>query len=144
MTDKRFEWKKKLSEQGCRLTDARAAVIDVVAQSEIVLKPLEVYELARNSNPRLGLVSVYRTMEKLEELGLIQRVHQSDDCQAFVASKPGHHHLLICTNCGRYEYFQGGHLDPFFETLIDQTAYKISEHWMQVFGLCESCQMQEK
>ncbi len=55
----------------------------------------------------MGLVTVYRTVEKLEELGLVQRVHQPSGCQSFIAAAVGHQHLLICQSCGKVVFFDG-------------------------------------
>ena len=103
------EWLACLRANGYRLTAPRQAVVEVLAASQHILTPLDVYERARERYPRLGLVTVYRTIDKLEELGLLQRVHQPSDCQGFVAAFSGHQHLLICQKCGIVEYFDGDH-----------------------------------
>ncbi|MBM3123740.1 MAG: transcriptional repressor, partial [Chloroflexi bacterium] len=87
-------WLSELQENGYRLTEARRAVVELIASAQRALSPLEVYDLARAQHPGLGLVSVYRTLEKLEELHLIQRVHQPRGCQAFIAASRGHAHLF--------------------------------------------------
>jgi len=92
----------------------------------------------------LGLVTVYRTLEKLEELGLIQRVHQTHGCQAFIASGNGHEHLLICTKCGMTVRFSGDELDPLIQSISYKTGYKVEEHWLQLFGLCLECKKLDK
>jgi len=89
-------WLTQLHENGYRLTDARRAVVEIVEKSTRALTPVEVYDLARKKYRALGLVTVYRTLEKLEELHLIQRVHQPQGCQAFVSAGHGHQHLLLC------------------------------------------------
>ena len=134
------EWMAALRGHGYRLTDARKAVVDVVANSLCVLRPAEVFDIARQSYPRLGLVTVYRTIEKLEELGLIQRVHREQDCQAFVATRTGHQHLLLCTRCGRYVYFKGTDLGNLFAGVEQETGFVAQDHWMQIFGICPQCQ----
>ena len=139
MAEQNKRWFDQLHENGYRLTDARRAVIDVVANTGRVLKPIEVYEIAKEVYPRLGLVTVYRTLEKLEELGLILRVHQPVDCQAFVPAWEGHKHLLLCTQCGRFEYFEGENLEMFFKGIGQETGYTIQDHWMQLFGVCAAC-----
>ncbi len=73
--------------------------------------------MARKKYPAIGLVSVYRTLEKLEELHLIQRVHQPSGCQAFISACHGHQHLLLCQNCGQVTFFEGDDLDAFFQTI---------------------------
>jgi Fe2+ or Zn2+ uptake regulation protein len=85
------------------------------------------------------LVSVYRTLEKLEELHIIQRVHQPEGCQAFISASGGHEHLLLCQNCGKVAFFAGDDLDALIKTISKKTGYQISEHWLQLFGLCQAC-----
>jgi len=104
--------------------------------------PFDVYEIAHQRYPRLGLVTVYRTLEKLEELHLIQRVHQPGGCQAFIAAFSGHQHLLICLKCGRVEFFEAN--ESGIEELISQislnSGYQVEDHWLQLFGVCQKCQ----
>ncbi|HXF85899.1 MAG TPA: Fur family transcriptional regulator [Anaerolineales bacterium] len=133
-------WLAQLQENGYRLTAARRAVVETVWQATRALTPLEVFDLARKKYRALGLVSVYRTLEKLEELHLIQRVHQPQGCQAFIAASRGHEHLLLCQNCGRVSFFEGDDLDALIKTISKKTGYQIREHWLQFFGLCQSCQ----
>lgn len=132
-------WLSQLKDNGYRLTDARKAVVETVAATTQALTPVEVYDQARVSSPGLGLVSVYRTLEKLEDLGLIQRVHQTHGCQAFIASGNGHEHLLLCTKCGMAVRFSGDELDPLIQSISQKTGYKVEEHWLQLFGLCDKC-----
>jgi Fur family transcriptional regulator, ferric uptake regulator len=132
-------WLTALSDNGYRLTGARRAVVEIVAQSSRALTPLEVFDSARAAHPDLGLVSVYRTLEKLEELHLIQRVHQPEGCQAFISASQGHQHLLLCQHCGRVTFFEGDDLENLFSAIAGKTGYQIKEHWLQLFGLCEKC-----
>ncbi len=133
------EWLDRLQANGYRLTAPRQAVVEIIASSRQVLSPLEVYERARKRYPRLGLVTVYRTVEKLEELGLIQRVHQPTGCNTFVAAVSGHQHLLICQACGKVEVFSGDRMEGLIDSVGAESGYQIREHWLQLFGLCGDC-----
>ncbi len=133
-------WLDQLQENGCRITDARSAVVEIVQNSMRALTPVEVYDKAREKYGALGLVSVYRTLEKLEELHLIQRVHQPQGCQAFIAASHGHEHLLLCQNCGQAAFFEGDDLDALIQSISEKTGYQIRDHWLQLFGLCPACQ----
>ncbi|MFH1185906.1 MAG: Fur family transcriptional regulator [Chloroflexota bacterium] len=133
-------WLYHLRQNGYRLTPARRAVVQTVAASPRAITPLQVYDTARRRHRALGLVSVYRTLEKLEELGLIQRVHQPEGCQAFVSASNGHQHLLLCRQCGRTAYFEGDDLQALIRSISRRTGYAIAEHWLQLFGLCQDCQ----
>jgi len=133
-------WLQQLKLNGYRLTSARRAVVQTMAATPRAITPLEVYDAARGRHRALGLVSVYRTLEKLEELGLVQRVHQPEGCQAFVSASSGHQHLLICRQCGRAAFFEGDDLQPLIRSIARRTGFAIGEHWLQLFGLCKDCQ----
>lgn len=132
-------WLKSLVENGYRLTASRRAVVEIICNSKHAMTPMELFDSARETHPDLGLVTVYRTLEKLEELQLIQRVHQPSGCQAFITASQGHQHLLLCQKCGQVTFFEGDNLDGLFISIAEKTGYKIHEHWLQLFGLCENC-----
>jgi Fur family transcriptional regulator, ferric uptake regulator len=132
-------WLEQLHDNGYRITAARRAVVDAVYGSSHALTPIEVYDSARKRYRALGLVTVYRTLEKLEELHLIQRVHQPQGCQAFIAAGIGHQHLLLCKNCGEVAFFEGDDLDALTNSISRKSGYQIQEHWLQLFGLCSKC-----
>ncbi len=140
MTTISEHWLDALRADGCRLTRSRRAVVEAVAGSPCAQTPVEVFAAARARDPGLGLVSVYRTLEKLEELGLVQRVHQAKDCQAFIPQPAGHQHVLVCSRCGRAVAFGGDELEPLFQSLSARTGYRIDQHLLQAIGICKSCQ----
>lgn len=142
--ERKENWLDCLKASGYRLTSPRRAVVDTLANSQRALNATEIYDLAREQYPSLGLVSVYRTLEKLEELNLIQRVHHPDGCQAFIAGFTGHQHLLICQKCGQSAFFEGDDLELLFERVAQESGYQIKEHWLQLFGLCSVCQAGDK
>ena len=133
------EWLERLQTSGYRLTTARRAVVETVAENSFALDPTDIFIAARRISPRLGLVTVYRTLEKLEQLGLVQRVHQPDGCHAYIASAQGHQHLLVCRRCNRTEYFTGDNLDPLIAQLGRDRGFLIQDHWLQLYGLCSAC-----
>lgn len=139
-TGKTLEWKNILSQNNYRLTAPRLAVVEVMAQSLQTLSPMEIYIEARRACASLGLVTVYRTIEKLEELGLIQRVHLHNGCHSYVAAADGHQHLIICSNCNRAEYFEGDDLSEIICDLKEKQGFTVNDHWLQFSGLCITCQ----
>jgi len=132
-------WLTCLKNDGYRLTQPRRAVVSTLAKSQRALSPTQIYNIARVQYASLGLVSVYRTLETLDALGLIQRVHQPNGCQAYMAASIGHQHLVICQACGQTAFFDGDNLNPLVTRVETQSGFKITEHWLQLFGLCEPC-----
>lgn len=135
-----FDWIKQLQDNGYRITNPMKIIVEILSKSNYLLNPTEVYLQAKSDNPKIGLVTVYRTMEKLEQAGLIDRVHMPDGCQSFFQTGDGHQHLLICKKCGKAEYFDGENLTQFFQKIGNQFGYEVKDHWLQLFGLCEDCQ----
>ena len=139
--DKRSSfWLERLKSCGYRLTAPRRAVIEILSGSNRALNATQIYDNARTLYPSLGLVSVYRTLEKLESLNLIQRVHQPDGCHAYIAAFTGHQHLLLCQDCGATVFFQGDNLDMLVFRVERESGFRIRDHWLQFFGLCAACQ----
>ncbi|GAP22009.1 Fur family transcriptional regulator [Leptolinea tardivitalis] len=137
---KAAEWIKLLQNSGYRQTEARNTIVEVILETNRALEPLEIFEIARKRQAGLGLVTVYRTLERLEALGLVQRVHQPGACNMYLQAPQGHQHLLICTSCGKAEFFNGDDLTPLMETVAARSGYQITEHWFQLFGCCADCQ----
>lgn len=133
-------WVDCLQKNGYRITAPRRAIVEIMAKSWRPLSALDLYDLGRTRYPRLGLVTVYRTLEKLEQLGLIQRLHHPDGCHTFLPALKGHTHLLICTACGRAVAFSGDDLSGLITETARHSGYQIREHWLQLFGLCAECQ----
>jgi Fur family transcriptional regulator, ferric uptake regulator len=134
------DWFDKLQDNGYRLTETRRAVVETMANSDRVLDPTQIFDISRERCPSLGLVTVYRTLAKLEELSLIQRVHQSDGCHTYFPAVDGHQHMLICQRCGRVEYFMGDALESLMKRVSEESGYQINDHWLQLFGICNYCQ----
>lgn len=135
------DWLAQLQTNGYRLTGPRKAVVGIIAASRRALNAAQIFEMARKRYPALGLVTVYRTLEKLEALHLVERVHQPHDCHAYLPAASGHQHLLLCQKCGQAEYFSGDDLEALIKSIARKTGYVIHEHWLQLVGLCAACQL---
>lgn len=132
-------WLEILEKNGYRITSPRKVVIDTLINSPRALEPVEIYDLCRQVHSGIGLVTVYRTLEKLEELGLIQRLHLEDGCHMVMPAFDGHQHSLVCTSCGKTTFFQGDDLGKLFSRVESNTGYKVNDHWLQLFGTCPEC-----
>lgn len=135
-------WEDALADTGHRITTSRRAVMEVLADAERPLSPQTIYELGRRSQPRLGLVTVYRALELFERLDLVTRVHCGEGCHGYVLSSPGHRHIVLCDGCGRAEEFVGADdLEGLIDRVEGRTGYRIDGHLLQLAGLCPECRV---
>jgi Fur family transcriptional regulator, ferric uptake regulator len=128
-----------LREHRRKLTRPRQAVLEIIASADHHLTPAEIHKRARKKYPHLGLVTVYRTLELLTELGFVQRVHFDNGCHSYVAAAQGHAHHLVCSNCGKAEEFENCDLEPLIARLQRITGFEIKIHMLELMGRCPEC-----
>lgn len=130
----------ELSRRGYKLTRQRRAVLDVMTLTDTRLTAADVFAKAQRACPDLGLTTVYRTLEILEQLGAIRRVHLDDGCEAFAPTAIEHGHYLICDNCRTTIEFEGCDLTAMLNRIAMQTGFTIEQHWLELVGRCPKCQ----
>jgi Fur family transcriptional regulator, ferric uptake regulator len=135
---------RQLANRGLRLTRQRRAVLDAVARADSSVSPVQVFDAARAQCPELGLTTVYRTLDVLSEVGALRRVHGADRCEAFVPAGAVHGHTVVCSRCGRATEFTECDLKAVADAAARQTGYRITDHFLQLTGLCADCAAGEK
>ncbi|MBN1583742.1 MAG: transcriptional repressor [Anaerolineae bacterium] len=128
-----------LRQGGYRLTQPRLAVLQVLEKNDEGLNPEAIYQQGKTICPSLGLVTVYRTLDLLTELGLVRRVHSGHRCHSYACAGSDRHHL-ICQACHRVIEFPCNGLDGLIESVRRRTGYTITEHLLELSGLCPECQ----
>jgi Fe2+ or Zn2+ uptake regulation protein len=132
-----------LAERGLRLTRQRRAVLDAIAAAPCSQSPVQVYDAARERCPELGLTTVYRTLEVLDEIGALRRVHGHDHCEGFVPASAAHGHTVVCSGCGRVTEFTACDMRELTAAAAQETGYRITDHFLQLTGLCAACGARE-
>jgi Fur family ferric uptake transcriptional regulator len=130
-----------IRKRGYKITAQRRAVIKAIADTHEHLTPAEIHKKARRDNPRIGLVTVYRTMEILADVGLICELHSGGNCRSYLLRRPaGHHHHLICSDCGQVVDFTDCDLRGLERRLSEETGFEMESHLLEFLGCCPQCQ----
>ena len=129
----------QLSRHGYRLTEPRRAVVRVLEEARTWLSVDKVHARAAAYCPGIGLVTVYRTLSLLVDLGSVRRIHGEDGCHGFAMAETGHRHHLVCERCRRVVEFPGCDLDPMLRRLETETGFMVETHMLEVVGLCPEC-----
>ena len=126
--------------RGYKITPQRRAVLNAIAESSGHLTPAAIYERVHKEKPGIGLVTVYRTLDLLTELGLICEVHAGGSCRSYLMRRPSeHHHHLICSECGTVADFADCDLNELEQKLSRKTGFEINGHLLEFSGLCQNC-----
>lgn len=136
-----MNWRKTLSQSGYRISKPRQVIMEILTQAKVPLTPLAIYNQARNNGRKIGLVSVYRALELLTSLGLVCLVYANDGSQGYMVTSEGHHHHIICRVCEQAIEFSGvNDLEELILRVQQETGYTVSDHFLQLFGVCPNCQ----
>lgn len=135
----------ELQAAGHRSTLPRSAIIELLARQDCVLTADELSrQLHAAGGRRVGLATVYRTLELLEELGLLQRLDIGDGLARFEPAEPGgehHHHHFVCSRCGRVTPFEDAGVERAIEALSARFGEPVSEHEVILRGkACHACE----
>ncbi|MBL7200259.1 MAG: transcriptional repressor [Anaerolineae bacterium] len=130
-----------LRHAGYRVTRPRMAILSVLQENREYLSPQEIHRRGRERYQGLGLVTVYRTLQILDGLGIARRVHTRDRCHSYALAR-GDRHYLVCRRCGQVLEFPCDGLVPLVESVRQETGYLIEGHLLEMTGLCSECQSQ--
>jgi Fur family ferric uptake transcriptional regulator len=126
----------RLDEAGYRRGAARRQVIELLAEESCALTALEM-----DRRLAAGRASIYRTLEQLEQLRLIQRIDVGGEAAGYERLDPrGHHHHLVCRHCGLLAPFADPALERAIETISRRAEFEVDSHDVVLRGRCPRCQ----
>lgn len=128
---------ERLEMRGHRVTASRRRVIDAVMGQPSHFTVDDVLHDVR----KVGRATVFRTMKLLTDLNMVCRVLMDDGTLHYRVSARGHHHHLVCRDCGRVEDFTKCDVTSLVNELTKNTQYEIEGHWLEIYGRCSSCRM---
>lgn len=136
-----MNFQEKLNQKGLRFTRPRQVILSILETALVPLSAQTIHKQASEKKEKIGLVTVYRTLDLLDEFGLVRRVHSQDECHGYVLASPGHHHHLVCRSCKKAVEFPGSDdLSGIVQRVQRQTGYQVSDHLLELYGLCPTCQ----
>ncbi|GEM_PF-463334 len=135
---------RRLGVRGMRYTPQRRAVAEAVLGAHQPVTAAQVHDRARRVRPEIGLMTVYRALDTLADVGVVRRVHGQQRCEAFVAAGHKHGHTVVCTLCGRAEEFTHCHIEPVANAAAAETGFSIDDHFLQFSGVCRDCRLKRR
>ncbi len=130
----------RLDQAGYRSGSARRKVVELLAAEKCAVTALEIDHRLES----VGRASVYRTLEQLEGLRLVQRIDIGADAAGYERLDPsGHHHHLVCEGCGLLAPFEDQALERAIDAVSRNADFEIATHDVVLRGRCPSCKTRD-
>jgi Fur family ferric uptake transcriptional regulator len=131
----------ELRRAGHRSGGARNAIVELLAQQDCCLTAQEIFDRLRDGGRRVGIASVYRVLDHLTGMNLVQRLDVGGGVARYEPAHPGgeHHHHLVCEDCGKVVAFEDEGLEGALERLADDLGYVVDGHDVVLRGACGDC-----
>ena len=136
--------KNRLAAKNYKMTPQRQTVLQLFLEHpESHLSAEDVYDLLRDKKMEIGLATVYRSLELLSKLGMLEQMDFGDGCNRYeiAANNPHehHHHHLICLECGKVMEFSDDLLDSLEQDIEKKSGFKVVNHQVKFLGYCKEC-----
>lgn len=122
-----------------RNTRQRSAVGGLLADVEGFHSAQELHAMLRTRGERVGLTTVYRTLQALAESGEVDVMRPPGGEHLYRRCSQGHHHHLVCRACGRTVEVEGPAVESWAERVAARHRYTDVSHTLEIFGTCPGC-----
>ncbi len=130
-----------LKKAGLKITLPRRRILEIMEKAkEHHLSAEDIYRVLLESGEEIGLATVYRVLTQFEEAGLVARHHFEGGQSVFELDHGVHHDHLVCVKCGRVEEFVDKIIEKRQEEIAKHAGYSITDHSLNIYGICASCQ----
>ena len=132
---------ERLRDASGRSGSARRLVVELLGEQDCCLSAQELHDAVREKGGHVGIASVYRALDGMDALGLVQRIDLGDGVARFEPAHAGgdHHHHLVCDDCGKVEPFEDDGLESAIARVADGRGYTVAAHDVVLRGACEDC-----
>jgi Fur family ferric uptake transcriptional regulator len=144
MTINMNDLRQKFHERQYKLTPQRQIILQVfIDHHDQHLCAEDVHNIVRQQSTEIGLATVYRTLELLSDLEVLQKMDFGDGRSRYEineTSTPHHHHHLICLACGKVKEFEDDLMETLETVIARKSNFRIVDHQVKFYGYCQECQ----
>lgn len=128
-----------LRDKGFKVTPQRLAIYNVLEETKAHPSAEMIFNQLQPLYPTMSLATVYKTIEILKEIDLVQILNVGEDSFRYDADTSDHAHI-VCTACGRVDDVHGMDSSSFVSAVADRTKYKVNGQQFYFYGVCPDCQ----
>ncbi len=134
-------FKELFQKKNLRVSLPRFLIYQELSSSEVPLSPRELYESLKRKKRKVGLTSIYRSLNLFESLGMVFKISKGSSIKYKSCELKNHHHHIICQSCGKVMEFECYDLTEWSKWIAESTGYKVTDHQIQFLGFCKNCSL---
>ena len=132
-------FKRVFKDKKLRLSHPRLLVYQELSDSESPLTPQELYQCLLKKQRKIGLTSIYRTLDLFESLGIVFRISNGSSVKYKLCEIEEHHHHIICRACGNVVELDFCDISDWSKKVTESTGYQVIDHQLNFYGFCKAC-----
>ena len=130
---------KKLS-----LSHPRLLIYQELSNALTPLSPLEIYQNLLKKKKKVGLTSIYRSLDLFESLGFVFKIINGSNVKYKLCELENHHHHIVCKACGNVVELNFCDISDWSKKVTESTGYQVVDHQLNFYGFCKSCKLLQR
>jgi len=128
-----------LLEEGGNRSTVRRAIVEKLGEQACAVTAAELAKQLSTDGRDVGRATVYRVLERLRELSLVQRLDLGHGGTRYEPARGDHHHHLVCDRCGDVMPFADAGLERAIDRIAGEVSFAVAGHEVVLHGACERC-----
>ena len=134
-------FRKLFKEKRLSLSHPRLLIYQELSNALSSLSPLEIYQSLLKKKKKIGLTSIYRSLDLFESLGIVFKIVNGSAVKYKLCESENHHHHIICKACGNVVELNFCDISDWSKKVAESTGYEVVDHQLNFFGLCRACKL---
>jgi Fur family transcriptional regulator, ferric uptake regulator len=122
-----------------RLSHPRLLIYQVLSDTKTPLSPQELYQILLKKQKRIGLTSIYRSLDLFESMGMVFKIINGSSVKYKLCEIEDHHHHIICKACGNVVELNFCDISDWSKKVTESTGYQVIDHQLNFYGFCKAC-----
>ena len=137
-------FKSIFKEKKLKMSHPRVLIYQELSNAKSPVSPQELYQGLLKKQRRIGLTSIYRSLDLFESLGMVFKIMSGSNVKYKLCELENHHHHIICKTCGDVVELDFCDISGWSRKVVESTGYQVTDHQLNFYGFCEACKPLQK
>ncbi len=131
-------------EKKIRMSHPRFLIYQELSNAKKPLSPQELYQSLLKKQKRIGLTSIYRSLDLFESLGMAFKIINGSNVKYKLCESEEHHHHIVCKGCGNVVELDFCDISDWSRKVTESTGYQVTDHQLNFYGFCKECKSSQR